>query len=78
MADRRVSPLIVCLTDGTIIEGFLHTGFGDFNSRVSDILKQSDDFITLVDVSSNKKELDHCGKIVFLNKNQILWAIPQD
>jgi hypothetical protein len=74
--ERKQSKVIISLSDGTVVEGTVHLGVGEFNNRVSDLLKGEEDFITLTQVTSNNREIDRHGDILFLNKSRVVWVIP--
>jgi Ni,Fe-hydrogenase maturation factor len=63
----------VCLADGTIIKGTLN--IRKYN-RLSDYLnsKEADQFLIIVDASLPGQ----AGKVVIINRNQIVWAAPED
>jgi hypothetical protein len=63
----------VCLSDGTIIKGTLN--IRKYN-RLSDYLnsKEADQFLIIVDASMSGP----AGKVVIVNRNQIVWAAPED
>jgi hypothetical protein len=63
----------VCLSDGTIIKGTLN--IRKYN-RLSDYLnsKEADQFLIIVDASLPGQ----AGKVVIINRNQIVWAAPDD
>lgn len=74
--ERKFAKVIMALRDGTIVEGTVHLGIGDYNTRVSDLLKGEEDFLTLTDVTSNSRDIDRHGHILFVNKTQVVWVIP--
>lgn len=72
MAEMEVKEIIVRLVDGTTFKG--KTNIRDKN-RLSDLLnKDESPFLIMFDVNMVGYE----GKVVFLNKNQIMWASPTD
>lgn len=74
--ERKFAKVIMALRDATILEGTVHLGIGDYNSRVSDLLKGEEDFLTITQVTSNNREIDRRGDILFVNKTQVVWVIP--
>ncbi len=70
MAEMEVKELVVRLIDGTTFKG--KTNIQD-NNRLSDLLNRDDNtFLIMFDVNMVGYE----GNVIFLNKNQIMWAIP--
>jgi hypothetical protein len=67
------SKISIRLVDGTIIKGCLN--LHKYN-RVSDCLnsKDSDQFLTIYDGCMEGTE----GKVVIINRDQIVWAIPEE
>jgi hypothetical protein len=65
--------ITVCLTDGTIIKGTLN--IRKYN-RLSDYLnsKEADQFLAVVDAPLPGQE----GKVVIINRHQIIWATPEE
>lgn len=76
--ERKSANIIMSLRDGTIVEGAVHLGIGEYNTRVSDLLKGEEDFLTVTNVTSNNREIDRRGDIVFVNKTQVVWVIPKE
>lgn len=76
--ERKSANIIMALRDGTIVEGAVHLGIGEYNTRVSDLLKGEEDFLTVTNVTSNNREIDRRGDIVFVNKTQVVWVIPKE
>lgn len=76
--ERKFAKIIMALRDGTIVEGTVNLGIGEYNTRVSDLLKGEEDFLTLTDVTSNNREIDRRGDILFVNKTQVVWVIPTE
>ena len=74
--ERKFAKVIMALSDSTIVEGTVHLGIGEYNTRVSDLLKGEEDFLTLTEVSSNNRDIDRRGDILFVNKTQVAWVIP--
>jgi hypothetical protein len=74
--ERKFAKVIMSLRDGTVIDGTVHLGIGDYNSRVSDLLKGEEEFLTITQVTSNNREIDRHGDILFVNKTQVVWVIP--
>ena len=69
---RNYRNVTVKIKDGTIINGNLN--IGDY-ARVSDLLRlSSDQYIVLSDAEHRGGK----GKVVIINKNEIMWAEPQD
>ena len=69
---RNYRNVTVKIKDGTIINGNLN--IGDY-ARVSDLLRlSSDQYIVLSDAEHRGGQ----GKVVIINKNEIMWAEPQD
>ena len=67
---KQISNVVIRLNDGTTFKG--STNLKDFN-RLSDFLNRSEDpFLTLFNVTQS----DHYTDVVFINKNQIMWAMP--
>ena len=62
-----------CLTDGKVIKGTINVR--KYN-RLSDYLnsKEADQFIIMVDASIPGQ----AGKVAIINRNQIIWAAPED
>lgn len=75
MADTFVKnfrPIVVKIKDGTTITGKLN--IGDF-PRVSDFFKKSpDNYFVLSDAEHRGTS----GKVVIINKSEIMWAEPED
>lgn len=75
MADAWVKNfrgVTVKLKDGTTINGKLN--IGDY-PRVSDFFKKSpDQYLILADA----EHMGTSGKVVIINKNEIMWAEPDD
>lgn len=69
---RNYRNVTVKIKDGTIINGKLNIGeYG----RVSDLLRLSQDqYIVLADAEHR----GGTGKVVIINKNEIMWAEPQE
>jgi hypothetical protein len=70
MAEKHEAPIVVKLMDGTIVQG--KTNLGE-RRRLSDRLNRNNDpFLTIVDAAWGEET----GKVVFVNKNHIAWAMP--
>jgi hypothetical protein len=69
----KKAKITVCLTDGTIVKGSIN--IRKYN-RLSDYLnsKEADQFLIIVDASLSG-EID---KVVIVNRNQIVWAVPEE
>lgn len=66
---RRIT---VRTTDGSNITGSVYLGK---TNRVSELFTQSDNpFVVLVDFEHRSGS----GKVIFLNKSQIVWVWPED
>jgi hypothetical protein len=67
----NTTKLSIRLVDGTIMKGCLN--LHKYN-RVSDCLnsKESDQFLTIYDACMEGAE----GKVVIINRDHIVWAIP--
>lgn len=63
----------VCLSDGTIIKGTLN--IRRYN-RLSDYLnsKEVDQFLVIIDASLPGQ----ASKVVMINRNEIVWATPEE
>lgn len=62
--------VLVKLLDGTTVKG--KTNMGAHN-RLSDCLNRGDDpFLVVFEVSIQGQS----GKVLFINKSQIMWAMP--
>jgi hypothetical protein len=69
---RNYQNVTVKIKDGTIINGKLN--IGEY-ARVSDPLRLSQDqYIVLADAEHR----GGTGKVVIINKNEIMWAEPQE
>jgi len=67
---KQITRLAVRLHDGTTFKG--STNLKEF-SRLSDLLNRSEEpFLTLFDAAQSDQHAD----VVFVNKNQIVWAMP--
>jgi len=64
--------VVVKIKDGTTITGKLN--IGDF-PRVSDFFKNSPDQYFVL---SDAEHRGTSGKVVIINKNEIMWAEPED
>ena len=66
---RRVT---VKTTDGSTLTGQVNIGIKD---RVSELFTRSDSpFVVMTDVETR----DGSGKVLIVNKNQIVWVEPND
>jgi hypothetical protein len=75
MADTWVKnfrPVVIKLKDGTTITGKLN--IGDF-PRVSDFFKKSPDQYFVL---SDAEHRGVSGRVVIINKSEIIWAEPED
>jgi len=75
MADTWVKnfrSVVVKLKDGTTITGKLN--IGDF-PRVSDFFRKSPDQYLVL---SDAEHRGMAGKVVIINKHEIMWAEPED
>jgi hypothetical protein len=67
---KQITRVAVRLHDGTSFRGSIN--LKDFN-RLSDLLNRSEDpFLTMFNVSQSDQPMD----VVFVNKSQIMWAMP--
>ncbi|MDP2644190.1 MAG: hypothetical protein Q8P24_04575 [Desulfobacterales bacterium] len=72
MRDFDTKAAIIKLLDGTTIKGKVNL---KSNTRLSDLINDpSTQFVVLFDISF-REEL---GKVVIINKNQIVWLTPCD
>ncbi len=69
---KNFKNITVKIKDGSIVTGKLNIGeYG----RVSDLFRQShDQYIVL----SDAEHRGGSGKVVIINRNEIVWAEPQD
>lgn len=64
--------VLIKLLDGTTVKGKTNIGT---HKRISDRLNRDQDpFIVVYDVSLQGQ----AGKVLFINKSQIMWAMPVD
>lgn len=71
MEEMKTREVVVRLIDGTTIMG--KTNIKDF-PRLSDCMNMEDNpFVTLFDVALHGET----GKVVLVNRSQIMWAIPR-
>ena len=64
--------LTIKTTDGSTIHGKVNLAY---NPRVSDLLTEcTTPFLIMVEVMSK----DSKGKVMFINKEQIVWAEPEE
>lgn len=69
---KNFRSVVVKIKDGTTITGKLN--IGDF-PRVSDFFRKSpDQYFVLADAEHRGMT----GKVVIINKNEIMWAEPED
>ena len=69
---REYRKVTIRTIDGSTILGKVNIGIKD---RVSDIFTKTDNpFIVLFDVEHK----DIAGKVLFVNKNNIVWVEPED
>jgi len=69
---REYRKVTIRTIDGSTILGKVNIGIKD---RVSDIFTKTDNpFIVLFDVEHK----DITGKVLFVNKNNIVWVEPED
>lgn len=63
----------VCLADGTIVKGTLN--IRKYN-RLVDYFnsKEAEQFLIIVNASLSGQ----AGNVVIINRNQIVWAVPED
>mgnify|MGYP006300334771 CR=1 FL=1 len=67
---KQITRVAVRLHDGTTFKG--STNLKDFN-RLSDLLNRSEEpFLTLFDATQS----DQHTEVIFVNKHQIMWAMP--
>ncbi len=71
MLEGTPKPVIIKLVDGTKARGSIFVYEG---KRISDIIKNADKFIVLYNTSI----AGFCDKTAILNKEQILYIIPED
>jgi len=72
MAIISAKKVIVKLLDGTVIKGSV-TARGKI--RLSDLFNETENpFIIMFDIQTQEK----LGKVLFINKNQIVWVSPLD
>jgi len=64
--------IVIKTTDGSTIFGRVNLGIKE---RVSDLFTKTENpFLVLVDVEHREGS----GKVLFVNKNNIVWAEPED
>jgi hypothetical protein len=69
---REYRKVTIRTIDGSTILGKVNIGIKD---RVSDVFTKTDNpFIVLFDVEHK----DIAGKVLFVNKNNIVWVEPED
>jgi len=72
MKEMNAQSVLVKLLDGTTVKG--KTNMGSHN-RLSDCLNREESpFLVVFEVSLQGQ----AGKVLFINKNQIMWAMPID
>lgn len=70
MKDINSEDVLIKLLDGTVIKGKTNIGK---HQRLSDSFNRGEDpFVVVFDVALQGQE----GKVLFINKNQIMWAMP--
>ena len=69
---KNFRSIVVKIKDGTTITGKLN--IGDF-PRVSDFFRKSPDKYFVL---SDAEHRGTPGKVVIINKNEIMWAEPED
>lgn len=69
---KNFRPIMVKMKDGSTITGKLN--IGDY-PRVSDFFKQSQDQYFVL---SEAEHRGISGKVVIINKSEIVWAEPED
>ena len=69
---KKFKTLKVKLKDGTIITGKLNIGE---HARVFDYFRSSPDHYFIL---SDAEHDEQTGKVVIINKNEIVWAEPED
>lgn len=68
---KEVRKIIIKTTDGETISGKVNIGIKD---RVSDLFTKTDNhFIVLFDAELKNSS----GKVLFVNKDNIIWAEPE-
>ena len=69
---REYRRVVVKTTDGSLLTGKVNLGVKD---RLSELFTRTPNpFIVMVDVEERGGE----GKVLFINKSQIVWVEPQD
>lgn len=72
MKEMNAQSVLIKLLDGTTVKG--KTNMGPHN-RLSDCLNRVEDpFLVVFEVSIQGQT----GKVLFINKNQIMWAMPTE
>ena len=69
------------LVDGTKVNGKVNINRNDGFDRVSDLVNsEQNPFLTVMDATVHDKELENPArhKTLFINKNHILWATPEE
>jgi hypothetical protein len=70
MKEINAQSLLLKLLDGTTIKGKTNVGS---HQRLSDCLNREESpFLVVFDVSMQGQ----AGKVLFINKSQIMWAMP--
>ena len=73
---REYKKLTIRTTDGETIHGKVNLSAGE---RISDIFTKGDTpFVVIIDVVSRGEFIKQTEKILFVNKNHIIWAEPGD
>lgn len=84
MANENCRPIIVTLTDSTVIKGELNIRQYTMHGRLSDVLNHPEShFLVLtnavfVQQSVELEELKRRLDTIFINKHQIVSALPLD
>ncbi len=69
---KEYRPVTVRTTDGSTFMGKVNIGIKD---RVSDLFTKSESpFVVVVDVETR----EGAGKVLIVNKSQIVWVEPED
>ncbi len=69
---KEFRPITIKTSEGSTIQGKVNLGVKE---RVSELFTKSDQaFIVLVDATTK----EGTGKVLFVNKNHIVWVEPED
>jgi hypothetical protein len=74
---KRYTPagVTIKLVDGSIIKGKINVAGAESIHRVSDLfILKKDQFIVLSEVKSGEIP----GKVLIINKDSIMWVVPED